>query len=207
LKCNWIEKNKDKINCIIEIWYPFAFSGIILIIYLFLFRTIILDDKDNILNAVVSFSSILIGFIGTLIALLFSLENNLIAKFIFEDEHYKKLMKSYVVNSIQSGFILIVSSLALFFRNTISSLDFININIQPLNFTITLLYIIKLIWVFFLPYFGLSSYRIISIITKIAFNNLEPDNIEDDKNDDNFNVEVYEQVKRENEMVRTEKNS
>jgi len=207
LKCNWIEKNKDKINCIIEIWYPFAFSVISLIIYLFLFKTNILDDKDNILNAVVSFSSILIGFIGTLIALLFSLENNLIAKFIFEDEHYKNLMKKYVVKSIRSGFILIVSSLALFFRNTISSLNFININIQPLNFTITFLYIIKLIWVFYLPYFGLSSYRIISIITRIAFNNVEPDTKADDEDDGDFDAEEYERVKRENEMKRSAKNS
>jgi len=206
LKCKW---SKDEINHIIEKWYPFALSFLTIIIYLFFFKTDIIDDKDNILSAVVGFASILIGFIGTLMALLFSLNNNPIAKFIFEDSHYKKFTKQFIVRALQSGFILIISSMALFFRNTIASFDFVSINIQPFNCTVTILYIIKIIWIFTLPYFGLSSYRIISIITKIAFNNVELDTKADDEDEDDGNVyvEAYERVKRENEMKRSAKNS
>lgn len=208
MRRNWIklnDKNRDKITYFIEQWYPFALSVIVVVIYLFLFNINIVDDIDTIINAVISFASILVGFIGTLLALLFSLNNNPIVKFIFKDEHYNKLMKKFFIRVFQSGFILIVCSLVLFLRKTINNIDFFNLRILYFNQEITILIIIKIIWIFSLSYFGSSSYRIILIITKIAFtyNNIN----EDDKADEGeeLDIEEYEKLKKDNEIERIDK--
>lgn len=148
----------------IEEIYPYVIASItsIIAILVIVFDIDIIDNVDSILNAVISFTSILIGFIGALFALLFSLENNPIVKHIFKDTHYSKLIKKYFSSSISSGFLAIMFTLVLFFRATLYS-------IIDSTFSIYILDIIKVIWVFINTLFALQSYRVIHIIIKIAF--------------------------------------
>ena len=64
-------KQYSKIDYILllEKWYPFLISFIILILYVIIRPVLISDNLDSILNAIISFTSILLGFIGVLITL------------------------------------------------------------------------------------------------------------------------------------------
>lgn len=155
-------KIKKDISLVWEECYPYFFAILSSIMY-GLFKFNIKDDIGTILNAIISFSSIILGFIGVLLALMFSLNDNPIVKYIFENSHYKKLMKRYFKVSITSGFISIALTVLMFLRITIMNIDISFVNMK------LIIYILKIGWVFFAVYFPLSSYRLISIILKIAF--------------------------------------
>ena len=86
-KCK--KKSQDRCWDIIEEYYPVALSLVVVLLYYFVdidFK----DDFSELLSASMSFASILIGFLGVLIALLFSLNNNVIRNYILEKNTYKK---------------------------------------------------------------------------------------------------------------------
>jgi hypothetical protein len=152
-------------NLFIEKWYPSVISFIIVIIFLLLKPVLITDNLDSILNAVISFTSILLGFIGVIIG------------DIFKDESHRKLMHIYFKRCIQAGFILIAFTILLFFRNTI--MKYFNFQLMQIEFCI--IDVIKVGWIFLTPYFSLVSYRIISLVLQAAFIPREDD---DNGNDD-----------------------
>jgi hypothetical protein len=200
MKHRWIKTTKlinDNIVYITEKWYPFVLSMLLVFFYFIILKNIkIVDDKDTIINAVLSFASILSGFIGTLVGLLFSLSDNQIVKYIFNDIHYKKLMKVFFIRVFQASLVLILCSIILFFRNTI-----ISIKIQSFTFY-SFMELTKVLWLFSLSYFSLSSYRIINIIIKIAFNNNYSSNDTNEDEENEFNQEEYDKVREVYEMKR-----
>lgn len=148
-----------------EKYYPYIIATIISLVAIICLvcDMKIKDDIDSILNAVISFASILIGFIGALFALIFSLNENPIVKYVLCNEHYSKLMKQYFKVSINSGFIAILFTVLLFFRNTIGSF-----NISGFDF-LGIIFGIKIIWIYCVTFFSLSSYRLIYLVLKISF--------------------------------------
>ena len=160
-------KQYSKIDYILllEKWYPFLISFIILILYVIIRPVLISDNLDSILNAIISFTSILLGFIGVLITLIFSLFNLSVVGDIFKDDFHRNLMHIYFKRCIQSGFMLIAFTILLFFRNTIGR--YLNINLFRINLSI--ITFVKVGWVFLTPYFSLASYRIISLVLQAAF--------------------------------------
>lgn len=179
--------SKDgKRSWIIENFYPFIISIIISVACSIVFRNIkIEDDVNSILSAVLNFAAIIIGFLGVLISILFGSPINDIVVFVMGDERYKKLLKRYFFSAIISGFILILFTIIIFFRATLDSV--------LTNVTKGIHFILKYGWLFFLIYFSLASYRVISVIMKIAFR----DNPVIKEDDEEIDKEKYEKMKKE----------
>ncbi len=168
------ETKRDKLISYIEEWSPLFFSA--LVTFLFVINPIIiLDDIDNALNAIISLTSILLGFTGVLVTLMFGMLETRVMKTIFDESFsFKKRLKRYFSLNCCSGFILLFLSVLLFFRETLKN---ICINIVW-AFT-------KYAFVFFLLYFIFSSFRIIYITIQLLFlpMNADTDNNEADQED------------------------
>ena len=176
----------DKRSWIIENFYPLVISIIISVACSVVFRNIkIEDDVNSILSAVLNFTAIIIGFLGVVISILFGSPVNSIVVLVMGDSRYKKLLKRYFFSAIISGFILILFTIIIFFRVTIDAMFENVINL--------ILFILKFGWLFFLVYFSLSSYRVISVIMKIAFR----DNPVIKEDDEEIDEEKYEKMKKE----------
>ncbi len=179
----------DKRSWIVEKFYPFIISILISIACGIVFRNIkIEDDVNSILSAILNFAAIIIGFLGVLISILFGSQINDIVVFVMDDERYKKMLKRYFFNAIRSGFMLILFTIIIFFRSTLDSV--------MLNVVKEMHFILKYGWLFFLVYFSLSSYRVISVVMKIAFRN-NPIIKEDDEEIDK---EEYKKMKEEKNL-------
>lgn len=193
------DRNKKDRSLEFEKFYPYAFALLIAIlgVLCLILNVKIIDDIDTILNATISFVSIILGFLGALIALIFSLDNNPIVNYIFRNKHYKSLMKCYFKVSINSGFIAILITVIMFFRNTIRNIGFLNINFD------LLIDIIKIVWIYYVVLFSLSSYRMINIILKISFTSKE--DIEQGEDESELHVqqieEDIEQMKKNIELA------
>lgn len=155
----------------------------------------ILDDVDSILGATISFASIIIGFLGALVALIFSTENR-VMNIVIEDEYYSNRMRKFFLRPIQSGFVLVFLSILFSFRVTLHNMCLANkVNVDKMMFGL------KLIWLYLFVYFLVSSYRAISIILKIVFINQKEDNANThEKEDEIIPDEEYEKIKDENSI-------
>lgn len=112
---------------------------------------------DNILNGVITFSSILIGFIGVLISILLTIKDSNLIRELFKKVQ-GKILKKYFKFSLISGFLVVLFSLILYFNNRpifIYKEKQIDISI--------------ILWTLFLSYFAMSSLRIIDIMMHIIF--------------------------------------
>lgn len=128
-----VKKHRENIKHL-EKLYPFIFSllsFIIGFIYLNLVHISYTSAFDNVLNAVITFSSILVGFIGVLLGLLFSISNSPIVSKMFEKSE-KYVLKNYFIDSIVSGILLVFFSIMLFLREYINTF----INFQIINLSI-----------------------------------------------------------------------
>lgn len=164
-------KNIERLYILIEHCYP-ALCGIAGCLVLFIiFDYAIISDLSNLLNSIINFTTLVIGFLGVLLALLFSLNENIFIKFIFEDEYYRKKLKIFFKAPIISGFALVLCSISMLFKisvkwNTLSIINYLFTNI-------------KYIEVFLLIYFILSSYRIMNFVLKYVFSSTK--HIEEEK--------------------------
>nr|DAZ26995.1 MAG TPA: hypothetical protein [Caudoviricetes sp.] len=156
-------REKDKMRRYFEDWYPLVFSIAITAVYGFIFRNWVGSYFNDVLNAVISFASIILGFICALVTLLFSLLSTSIMKIVFDGE-YKIRLKRYFVRSCMFGFIVVIFSIILFEREKIfTELNNIGaIGKGIICFT-------KCLWVFSISYFTLTTYRVISLMIHIAF--------------------------------------
>lgn len=180
------EKKNGRLSLFWEMYYPIiigltAAGG---------FAVLDIDIKDDlslVLNAIISFTSVIVGFLGVLLTLIFSLKDNPLVEFILGNEHYKNLVKHYFKFSIVVGFITILLTIIMFLKNTINNLTWYNLDMP------FLLNILKILFVFCVVCFMLSSYRLISIIIKIAFiEQGKPDKKDFEEND----REIQEKIKK-----------
>lgn len=112
------------------------------------------DVFDNILDATINFNSIIIGFVGVLIGILFSLRDSHIVSLLFKHNKEQQL-KRYFLEAIISGVVLLLFSAVLYLRA-----------VYPMNMIVS--YIVS-IWCGLLVYSGASYYRIIQLMIKIIF--------------------------------------
>lgn len=162
---------KEKRISVIERFYPTFFSCVAVFFYLCVSPPF-QDSFSELLSACFSFVSIMLGFIGVLIALLFSLNSNMIKDYVLNDEILKKRIYQFYRAPIYSGFIFILVSLLFYIKNTIYSMEF------PEGVSGGIWFIIKLIWIYFLIYFIASSYRIVHIVLHISFYDKSDDELE-----------------------------
>lgn len=149
---NWI--------CVlIEKWYPRILGSLTFIVTIYMNNKININITtgtfDKILDSIINFTSILIGFIGVLIGILFSIKDEVLVVKLFNHKSKEKL-KQYFIESFISGIFLILMSIVLYLLIDISAL---NIN-----------YLLSSIWGGLITYTMCCSHRIIRIMILIVFN-------------------------------------
>jgi hypothetical protein len=159
--------------------YPIIGGALGFIISVFLIGNCIPEEFDKILDASINFSSILTGFVGALIAILFSIKDTELMKYLFK---YKKknVLLHYFKNTVLSGIIIVIFSAILYLRNNL-------ININIVKFSIS-------VWIFLIIYFILASYRIIDIMMIIIFK--DPNSTQNRTESDKISSHDDEELKR-----------
>jgi len=110
-------------------------------------------DFNNVLNGVITFCSIGIGFTGTMLAILATIKDS---EFLTQisSNNFNKSIKNFTIATILSGVIVVGLSCLLYLESN---------------------HMIKYIWAVFLVLFGLCEYRIVTILLKILFLNPHDD--------------------------------
>lgn len=114
---------------------------------------------DKILDSTIVFSSIIVGFTGVLMGILFSISEKKLMRRFFSTRA-RKLLKAYFARNIISGMLLVVSSMLLYMR------DYMTFETKL---------IISYVWSVLLIYVFCSAYRIIAIIMHILFASVDED--------------------------------
>lgn len=188
-----------KRKVILEKYYPFAVAILTAALY-YLSDIKFMDSFEDLLSASMGFASILIGFLGVLIALLFSLSNNVIRNYIFKNMEYKKRMYNFFKVPIISGFLFVILSFLLYLRKTIAQIDFFKILIMDLQKIITG------VWIFFFILFISSSYRLIKIVLQIAFSESNNEKQLENK-EDIYDEKEYNEIKKMYTITNEKKNN
>lgn len=158
---------RDRIFAFIENYYPVGFAAFGSFIFYNLEYEVI-QSTEGFINAIISFSSILIGFLGVVIALLYSIKQEHFLKLILKSQYYKKKLQKYCNTALFSGFIVVILSLIMLGKNTIK--------FYGSHILLEILGLIKYAEVFFLIYFIMASFRVIKFILKCVFLDSEEDN-------------------------------
>lgn len=153
------EKKQDK-YAVTEMYYP-SILGVLSVLVCHFCTYTKIYDISNFLDAIINFASILLGFLGAILALLFSFNENSFIKYIMTNDFYRTRLKHYFKVSILSGFLLVVCSIIMLMQLSITFKMFPVVKCISEN-----LYYLE---VFLITYFVLSSYRIISFVLKCAF--------------------------------------
>ncbi|MBE5951923.1 MAG: hypothetical protein E7260_10090 [Lachnospiraceae bacterium] len=182
-------KKKDQGWAFCEQHSPTIVSLLAVIMY-FIIDIEFKDSFETLLSASMSFASILIGFLGVLIALLFSLNNNLIRNYIFQNKMYKTKMHRYFQVPVISGFLFVILSFVMHLKKTIAGIGFLQ---DVIGFMQELL---NAAWVFLLVFFITASYRLIGIVLRIAFAENVEEMVEVTKEEE-LNLEEYSRLQEE----------
>jgi len=152
-------KGLNRLGMYWEKYYPLILS-IMFTSFLFLFFDIssLPTNFEKILDVVITFVSIILGFLGVLMSILLTLRDTKLLEEIFKKID-QNLFKGYFSKSIIDGFLLVILSLLFFFPTLTSKISSFNTKV---NFLL-------LIWIFSLLYFIISSYRIIDIMMVLIF--------------------------------------
>lgn len=143
----------NKIAKKIEVCYP-IFAGVA-VTGCVLFFKITHDIKNfaNVLDTIITFSSIVTGFLAALLGILVSIKDSYIVKAIFESRE-KGILKYYFYETFTIGFILVITSGIM---HVLIGYDF--------KFTLLIFYL----WTFLTFWFFPSTYRIVSILLSVLF--------------------------------------
>jgi hypothetical protein len=117
------------------------------------------NNFNKLLDGTVVFSSVIIGFLGVVLAILLSIRNDEIVKYIFNRKE-RTLLLEYFNHALISGFATIVITISLYFQNSIYRLQIGHFYIGNVPFYL---------WVFIIVFFIVSAARIIMIIMDIVF--------------------------------------
>lgn len=133
--------------------YPLGIS----VFLVFLLKLIGFDNSahnfDKVLDAAVTFSSIVVGFLAALLGILVSIRNADIVKAIFEEKEHVTL-KHYFNETFILGFLVII----------FSSILYVLINEET-----NLVKVVFFGWNTFTFWFVISTYRIVSILMTVFF--------------------------------------
>lgn len=157
-------KKMKKKEDLFEKFYPIIFAIIITILYkVFLMSEYLPQNFDKIIDASIYFSTIIIGFLGVLIAIIFSIRNSEIMKFILSNKGRE--FKYYFKCTLISGVVWIFDGAMLYIRTDLPVISKYKIHIS---------YYVLLLWVLLMVYFVASSFRIIDIMIEILFKDPNP---------------------------------
>lgn len=178
------EERTNVVKGLCERIYPII-GGILFLVFIYVFNLVnVIISSEKILDSTITFTSIIVGFVGALIGILFSIRDSDIINELFK-KNKREILKKYFQWTIISGLLLVLISTILYLHNNIcKTYTFLNLNIKMID-------IIFALWAYLVGYFVLSTYRITDIMMYIIFKdpnlkNKEPDSVklEDTKKDD-----------------------
>lgn len=114
------------------------------------------NEIDNIINAVITFASIIVGFLGVFIGILFGMGTSESISLLLEKESGR--VKRYFIEPLISGMLVILFGTLLYVREKISFAD-----------------IITALWTGLIIYLIASSFRIINSMMYILFQHRKVD--------------------------------
>jgi len=126
-----------------------------------------IEQIDNLVDVGVTFSSTLLGFLGVLIGILFTIRETKTGTILFNLEKFA-ILKEYLKTSIESGFYTLAFTV---FLNLYSweCIEQIFLNLSPND-------VVIILWTMIAGYFIASSWRVMSIMIAILFS--KPKNYE-----------------------------
>lgn len=145
---------KKIVSCLNMI-YPVIF-GVLFLILQYTFKvTYKVSGFEHLLESVITFSSIIIGFYSAMYGVLITLKDSDIFM-RFRENGLTGIFRAQLYESLSSSFVILV----------------VSVSLQVLkNYTSTFTNIVFLIFVFTLGWFLSNSFRAISLLLKIMFNN------------------------------------
>ncbi|MYL71737.1 hypothetical protein GLW00_12795 [Halobacillus litoralis] len=141
---------------------------------------------EKVLDGVITFGSIVVGFLGALLGILVSVRNSGIVKEIFESNN-KTVLKIYFNETFIVGFLTIITSISLYILKEYDQVAS---------------KIVFYFWILFVIWFIPSTYRIINILMTVLFksnvrdNSLRPEGNAVDNHEDR--EDMKERLKRNN---------
>lgn len=132
---------------------PYVISIVLVVIaYLYNWSSNV-SNFEKILDSVITFSSIIIGFLGALLGILFTVKDTQLVKDLFKE--HRSTLRYYFNEALITGFILIVLS-AVFYIFKDKETDYVRY--------------LFCTWIGFVSLFVCSSYRLISNLMSLLFN-------------------------------------
>lgn len=137
----------------IESWYPFLIGVAMVVLALYFKINHQIKNFDNVLDTIITFSSIVTGFLAALLGILVSIKDSDIVKAIFRSKE-KLTLKYFFYETFTLGFALVLTSGVM---HVLIGYGF--------KATILVFYF----WFFITFWFFPSTYRIVSILLSILF--------------------------------------
>ncbi|HFJ9494794.1 MULTISPECIES: hypothetical protein [Bacillus cereus group] len=143
-----------------EKYYPTVISALLVIVFGCFRFTPKIDGFEKVLDGVISFSSIALGFLGALLAIILSISKSNVIQHLYSymaqsGGDGRKILFGYFQRGLLTGFAVVILSIGMYV-----------ISKQTLN-----MYFIGIsyLWLFLVFYFVLSSYRIVSVLMYTLF--------------------------------------
>lgn len=146
----------SKVRKIAEKIYPYILAlAVVVLLYKMKIDFISSKKMDEALNAIITTTSIIIGFIGAILPVIMSMKNDSkIVTFVFQKDADKLFLK-YIKQTVATGIILILITIFIFFRD-----QYVKAWIYSYVFDIL---------TFFLIAFLLCTYRSLKYILELIF--------------------------------------
>ena len=149
---------RETVCYLVESYAPLIASITVVVFtlkYLLYKEVVFSSGFDNVLNAVITFSSITVGFLGVLLGIMFSLNSSKSISLFMNKEKANHQVKKYFYAAILSGFSVTVLGVLLFVRE---KLDFAVCSKLPIFSWADFLFTI---WLGLSMYMITTTYRII----------------------------------------------
>lgn len=142
-----------------ERFYPLLISVTVLGLSVILNLQPYIKGFEKVLDGTITFTSIVIGFLGALLAIILSISKTKVMQHLYnhiDKSNGKNLLYSYFRQSVLTGFIVVVSSISMYVFREMMTLPWYG-------------KIIFYLWIFTTVYFILASYRIVNILMTTLF--------------------------------------
>lgn len=151
---------------------PYLVSVTLVVIAYFLGWSSNVSNFEKILDAVITFTSIIIGFLGALLGILFTVKDTEIVKELFKK--HRSAMKYFFNEALITGFLLILLS-AVFYIYKDNTSEYVKYMFCA--------------WIGFVSLFVTSSYRVITSLMSLLFNSDKKKEINDFSEDQKEAIE------------------
>ncbi|WP_260286746.1 hypothetical protein [Peribacillus aracenensis] len=165
-------------------FYPLFISIIVVVISIRFDFSYTVENFDKVLDGTITFSSIVVGFLGALLGILVSIKDSAIVKSIFDSKE-KHTLKRYFNETFIMGFLVVILSCAMHV-----------LRVYPSITTKVIFYIWLGLTCWFIP----STHRIVNILMSVFFKTNSKD-----KNERPESNKVIEVNKRQSMKERLKK--